>query len=383
MAVSCEHYRSLEYEISKGKEILKTLESFRNIKGLNKLIKNIKGEIEFLKKLEKNGKPMNGKTNIENLEAITQCLLSLENPIEVYAVFKSKQNNDVDVDSLVKNGYVWVNSTTYKNSEDYMWVNSTTNEDVHVDIVAENGHEWIKVITSDTKKTAIQEKILNYAEKYQRAACFNKHEFKKPKIRFIFFSNLNFLLRKNLEKYNIKIDEIANSMLCTTLAEKRNLAMKFDTLNLDVSTMITYVTNLTNGYINNQFRSDVLYAAKEEIKYPMKKILDEIFLEKNLICCKTAENTFNYIIKYHAGPKEKRRANEFLKRINVYEDSESIFSLSDHIKTISAVIFSTGENLKIPTVTANRTFIRAAAQQGIKLTAIVHHPRPLSEIHEK
>jgi hypothetical protein len=43
------------------------------------------------------------------------------------------------------------------------------------------------------------------------------------------------------------------------------------------------------------------------------------------------------------------------------------------------VIFGTGDALQIPTLTANKAFARAAADQGVTLTVIDHPGRALTE----
>lgn len=90
-------------------------------------------------------------------------------------------------------------------------------------------------------------------------------------------------------------------------------------------------------------------------------------LGKELLCCKTAEDDFRSILRTIAGVQEMKRAEEFLKRVTVVLDSPSDRALSlekkGKIKQRSIIIFGTGDKLKIPTITANAGFVRAAQHQ--------------------
>lgn len=68
-----------------------------------------------------------------------------------------------------------------------------------------------------------------------------------------------------------------------------------------------------------------------------------------------------------AGPGEKIRGDELIERLKVVPDCPSEKALSlragGKVKHRSVVIFGTGDTLKIPTVTANVGFVRAAEHQ--------------------
>lgn len=53
------------------------------------------------------------------------------------------------------------------------------------------------------------------------------------------------------------------------------------TLNLDVTTMMAYVSNMTNGHCHYKFKQEVLTQQCEwEVERPVKPILEKIFAGK-------------------------------------------------------------------------------------------------------
>lgn len=140
-------------------------------------------------------------------------------------------------------------------------------------------------------------------------------------------------------------------------------------LNLDVSTLLAYVTNMTNGYPNFVYLEPLLtQQAEMERRNPVKPILDKLFEGKKLITCKTAHDNFIDIIRVIGGPKETQRSREFLKRIEIVEDVTTgrimeTLNLGGKIKYRSKQVFATGECMESMTVSANEGFVRAARMQ--------------------
>lgn len=159
-------------------------------------------------------------------------------------------------------------------------------------------------------------------------------------------------------------------------------------LNLDVSTMIAQVSNLTNGFCNFHFQEEILTdQATRERQYPVRRVLDLLFTGHKLVCCQTAYKDFTEILSTVAGEQEKMRATEMLADITVVPDNPTQKTLalqtSSKVRDRSKLIFGTGDNLKAITVTANLGFVRAAQSQGIKFVALVHESRALTEQKEK
>ena len=159
-------------------------------------------------------------------------------------------------------------------------------------------------------------------------------------------------------------------------------------INLDITAMIAYVSALTNGRNWFKFSEKILSQQAEwERKNPVKPFLDDVFRDKQLICCASAMKDFDTIINTLGGPGERQRASDLKSRITVVPDSNSSRTLnlevSGKIKERSRCIFGTGDSLKVLTVTANTGFIRAAQGQGVTFAVITHESRALTEDKEK
>lgn len=146
------------------------------------------------------------------------------------------------------------------------------------------------------------------------------------------------------------------------------LSTEIKLLNLDVSTLLAYVTNMSNGYNNYIYREPLLTQQSEmERKRPIKPILENLFHEKELIICQTAYSNFMNIIDVIGGPKETLRAHELLKKVQIVDDITTgrvmQLRLGGKIKDRSRLVFATGENMKSITVSANEGFVRAARMQ--------------------
>lgn len=140
-------------------------------------------------------------------------------------------------------------------------------------------------------------------------------------------------------------------------------------LNLDVSTLLAYVTNMTNGHANFVYKEPLLTTQAEwERNRAVKPILENLFQDKELVVCKTAYENFMNIIEVIGGPNEVSRADELMSRVKIVDDIPrgrivEKLSVGGKIKDRSRIVFATGENLRSVTVTANEGFVRAARMQ--------------------
>lgn len=146
------------------------------------------------------------------------------------------------------------------------------------------------------------------------------------------------------------------------------LSTEIRLLNLDVSALLAYVTNMANGYNNYVYREPLLtQQAEMERKRPIKPILENLFRDKELVVCRTAYNNFMNIIDVIGGSKETQRAQELLKKVRIVDDVTDgrimELRLGGKIKDRSRIIFATGESMKSITVSANEGFVRAARMQ--------------------
>lgn len=156
-------------------------------------------------------------------------------------------------------------------------------------------------------------------------------------------------------------------------------------LNLDITTLIAYVSQLTNGGKHWKFQEKILTEQAElERKEPLKPMLDSHFNNKELICCETAFNSFKEILDMLGGEQEKARSFEFLKNVKILPDvpePKNILNLnvSAQIKERSLKIFAFGVFHKAVTITSNSGFVRSAQMQNIDVPVFIHSARALTE----
>lgn len=157
-------------------------------------------------------------------------------------------------------------------------------------------------------------------------------------------------------------------------------------LNLDVTTLLAYVSALTNGNANWVYKERLLTEqAERERASPLKPLLEKIIEGKKLVCCQLAYDAFQNILDIVGGQEERKRAEELMKRVTIYPDVESIpeeFSnirFTANVNERSLKIFSFGMARQIFTVTSNKAFVRSAKMQGINVPVFVHASVALTE----
>ncbi|CAF3851345.1 unnamed protein product [Rotaria sp. Silwood2] len=155
-------------------------------------------------------------------------------------------------------------------------------------------------------------------------------------------------------------------------------------INLDVSTLICLVSELTHGGHIYRYPSKWLEVPAElERAEHLAPKLENYMKGKELFICQTAYEEFNSIVNTVGGPNEKKRAEELFKRLTIVPDCLSersaVLQESVKIKPRTKIIFGTGDHLRAVTMTANRGFVRAAAQQGVPFAVYLHESRALTE----
>ncbi|XP_043245981.1 UPF0415 protein C7orf25 homolog isoform X1 [Amphibalanus amphitrite] len=395
----------LDAKVRQGQEILAQLKPLRHIEGCDKLARKVSAELKFLQKLQR--KPHMLKedhlrsSNMESLQAIADTLSAAEGAVAVLAAFTCPE----------------------------------TGERVVVDVVAAGGAEWVKVISRNPaalQRVSLgqgefgQRSTQEQAERYLAAADGNRHYFRPPTVRFVFSAGVGRRLAERLrargvtvtgqciddEQLGVAADSDSDSGSDSSgdeLEEEREETAPLDQeegdnsdervsatlgslspdsgLNLDVTAMLAYVSNLTNGHCHASFSEPVLsQQAAWERETPVKPALDRLFAGRQLVCCRSAERAFVSIVNTVGGPSEQARARLLLQRLQVVEDrtapATALLAARGKVRGRSAAVFGTGEALRIPTVTANTGFVRAAAGQGVKLTALTHGSRALTEAKE-
>ncbi|XP_055544156.1 UPF0415 protein C7orf25 homolog [Wyeomyia smithii] len=349
-------------KIGLGEKLLHDLEKLQSVDGVRKIAKKISQELKFLSKV-KNTKAVTINhilcSNLTHFDCLVQCLLTCEKVTHV----------------------------------DYPLPLEERGSKLRIDIVADGGATWIKVIARNPKslsdavhgRTSYGSKsILEQAAEYQEAAECYPHMFKPPRVVFRFLSNIDCELIAELETIGVTV-----LTLQTSQPVPRAEVACVKSVNLDITTLIAYVSAMTNGSAHWEYNEPLLTEqARWERETPIKPLLDDYFDGKELICCETAYNSFNEILSILGGDGEKLRASELFQRVRVLPDVElpdemRNIRVGGKIKPRSLQIFAFGLIHEAITVTSNEGFIRAARMQGLEVPAFVHNARALTEEKEK
>ncbi|NXP62839.1 CG025 protein, partial [Chloropsis cyanopogon] len=395
--------------IAVAKDLIKRAEALsksreRRIEGEGKLCSKLKAELNFLHKVEAGKVAIKEShlqsTNLTHLQAIIQSAENLEDVVSVFHVF-AYEDRFGDKQTLV------------------------------VDVVANGGHMWVKAI--GRKAEALHniwlgrgqygdKSVIEQAEDFLQASHQQPVEYSNPHIIFAFYNSVSSPMAERLKEMGISVrgdivavsslvpsaknkhlntsesDEEGPELLQVTRVDRENLvaSIAFPTqikvnvcnrVNLDITTLITYVSALSYGGCYFVFKEKVLTEqAAQERRERVLPQLKEFMEGKELFACESAVRDFQSILETLGGPGEKERAALLVKRINVVPDQPSDRALglvsSSKINSRSLAIFGTGDTLKAVTMTANSGFVRAAANQGVRFSVFVHQPRALTESKE-
>ncbi|KAF9417798.1 hypothetical protein HW555_005212 [Spodoptera exigua] len=394
MATSEELMLLVNDKITLGENLVVKLEPLNEIDGVTKLQRKIKQEIEFLQKLKKSKNVKIEQLSCSNLRHLG-AMVELTLRPGVIAVCKIFHINDTS--KLV------------------------------IDIISEEGRVWTKVIARNPKSLSAlsagkasygARSILDQAEDYLECAKLYPCMYKPPKVIFEFMSGIEENLANKLKSVGVTVkgEILPNSNLsqdikdlwseessdeeCRQHSEDSSLNPmpecmdehpEIKTLNLDVTAMMAYVSNMTNGHCNYIFKQEVLtQQAAWEAERPVKPILERLFKDKMLVCCRTAWDDFEKIVNTLGGPMEIKRTQELKNVVKVYPDDyggeddypRKNLKVRGHVRLRSKIIFNFGHRIKTLTVSANEGFVRAAMQQGITYASFVHESRALTESKE-
>lgn len=261
------------------------------------------------------------------------------------------------------------------------------NLSIKIDFIANDNHTWVKIIarSSDSIRDEVlgrceygAKNIFAFADEFVKVA---NESFLRPKVVFDFLNPIDEKLEMELEARGI--------FLGRKFRESQSGEVKVNKiLNIDISTMLAYVSNLSNGGCNHRFNDKLLEEqADMERKHPIKPELEKLFEGKKLICCETAVKSFDEIVELLGGPSEKLRAAELKKMLTILEDVENPekiinVELSLHIKERSRKIFAFGIFHQAITVSANAGFKRSAKMKNLDIPMVTHPARALTENKE-
>ena len=356
--------------------------------GFTKLVNKIKAEIRFLEKVHDGRLKVEPchlvSSNIKYLKALVDCVEDI-GVGEICSIFQPMH-----------------------------FVEHDDKYTIHVDLVTNNGACWVKVIARNPASLLLvaqgqeqygEKTLLDIAKEYVLAADTNPVSFRSPSIMFHFATGVPEQLSYELIDMGIKIHgDLIDDKGCVTpssdkLSSVLNELKSNDSrsassgsvttqVNLDITALITLISNLSNGHCNYTYDIPALSQQAEQERFqPALPPLQDFLENKSLIACQTCIDAFKDIISTIGGAREKQRADKLLQRIKVVPDSPSERSLSLHnsgkINKRGKIIFGTGDSLQAITVTANKGFVRAASQSGVLFSIFEHEPRALTEIKEK
>ncbi|CAG9809742.1 unnamed protein product [Chironomus riparius] len=361
----------IEEKVNLALELIDKLESnYSKVDGAIKTKRSIEKEMKFLQKLK-------SVNDIESVRRQLHCTnlnfySHLVNSLDRYSKY-----HKVSAIAQVKR----------RNSDD---------KAIRIDIVCDDSNEvlWIKIIARNSESIIDEvmgrceygcKDVLEVGEEYLDIALDTEvNFFRPPKVIFDFLNPVDESIENELEENGIILGR--KYQACESLRDDQQVSK---TLNVDVSTMLAYISELSNGGINYKFDEQLLEdQVAVERKEPIKPVLDKIFDGKKLIACETAVKSFDEIIKLLAGPNETRRAEEFKSRITVLTDVEHPeeiinLDLSAQIKERSRKIFAFGIFHKAVTASSNCGFKRAAKMKNLDIPIINHSARALSELKQR
>lgn len=406
---------SLQQRISAAQALLQRAEKlYPGAEGHQKLCGKLRSELRFLRRVEAGEVQVKEShlqsTNLTHLTAIVDSAESLE-----------------DVSALL-HVFTYLDATGCRQT-------------LVVDVVANGGHTWVKAV--GRKAEALHniwqgrghygdKSIIRQAEDFLHASSQQPVQYRHPIIVFAFYNGVSCPMANRLKDMGISIrgDIVAVNTVTTedeggegeqeededeeeveephadseedeeeeselTRVDRSTVVARlaFPTqvqveecqrINLDITTLITYVSSLCHGRCHFTFKEPVLteQAAQERLQQVLPQ-LDAFMEGKELFACRAAVHDFRVILDTLGGPGEKERAEKLLARVQVVDDNPSERTLrllpSAKINQRSLMIFGTGDSLRAVTMTANSRFVRAAANQGVRYSVFIHQPRALTE----
>lgn len=400
---------ALQQRISSAQVLLQRAEQLcPGVEGHLKLCGKLRAELRFLRRVESGELQVKEShlhsTNLTHLTAIVDSAHSLEDVVALLHVF------------------------TYQDS-------SGRRRTLVVDVVANGGHTWVKAV--GRKAEALHniwqgrgqygdKSIIRQAELFLTASRQQPVHYHHPHVVFAFYNGVSCPMADRLRDMGVSVrgDIVAVNTVATEEDEEEDeedeeneeeaqdgsdeeaaagltqvdrgtvvASLAFPSnvhteecgrANLDITTLITYVSSLSHGRCHLAFREPVLTEqAAQERQQQVLPQLDAFMAGKELFACRAAVDDFRLILDTLGGPGEKERAQKLLARLHVVDDRPSERTLrltpSAKVNHRSLMIFGTGDSLRAVTMTANSRFVRAAANQGVRYSVFIHQPRALTE----
>ena len=402
---------TLQQRISSAQVLLQRAEQLcPGAEGHQKLCGKLRAELRFLRRVEAGELQVKEShlhsTNLTHLTAIVESAQSLEGVVGLLHVF------------------------TYQDA-------TGSRQTLVVDVVANGGHTWVKAV--GRKAEALHniwqgrgqygdKSIIRQAEDFLQASHQQPVQYRHPHIVFAFYNGVSCPMANRLRDMGISVRGDIVAVNAVVMEEGRDeeeveeeeepaeeedeeeeqeeeseltrvdrgtvvASLAFPAqvqveecrrVNLDITTLITYVSSLSHGRCHFTFREPVLTdQAAQERRLQVLPQLDAFMQGKELFACRAAVHDFQVILDTLGGPGEKERAQKLLARLQLVDDQPSERTLqltpSAKVNQRSLMIFGTGDSLRAVTMTANSRFVRAAANQGVRYSVFIHQPRALTE----
>ncbi|XP_038061757.1 UPF0415 protein C7orf25 homolog [Patiria miniata] len=361
-------------------QMLQSKES--GIAGIGKLIKKIQSERTFVKSLQNGSIALKENqlksTNLTHLEGVLHSAESFGHVLSVLHPFHYEGENGAE---------------------------ST----VIVDVVANGGTSWVKVTARKAKALHRiwegdgeygEHDIVEQAEQFLQASRQHPINYQPPTVNIVFYGGVTKAIVDDLVELGIKplghiFQTVEDSLkiplqlpVIKDLGKSPCASQPSDEdcrkVNLDVTTMVALVSDLTHGGCWHAFAEPLIQElAEQERQRPLVAEIEQFLQDKELYACQTAITDFQGILGTIAGPTEWDRSQRLLSRITVVEDGPSdrakMLEESHRVKHRAKVIFGTGDKLKAITTTANIGFVRAARNKGVSFAVHIHQSRALTE----
>jgi len=351
-------------------------------------------------------------SNLSHYGAIIQRVIK-EGPENVNAVSKvfhlQKQGLEVDLKSAVS----------------ISKFSASKPARTEVDIVCKRGSCWIKVKAMSAEGVAAvvngtatggHKSVLSLADELVYASRYNLMHYKPPTVVFSFSRGLTKQVSDALLKRGVLIegeivecdadcleddDSDSSEDLDQSSEGEGNEAEEakpevtpsddeIKVVNLDVTTLITMASQVTNDGAYEEFDDELLKRqAQEERQHRSLPDLFAFLDGKDVIVTQMAVDKFLNIVRIVGGPNEQERARKMLppenSKIRIVPNTPSPLLQSftaPRVKEQHRVIFGTGHALRATTTTANASFAATAQERGIFLSLYLHPARALTEQKE-
>lgn len=432
-------YSTLQDRIRVAKELLKQVDQIfsrqgHEVEGRAKLCSKLRAELKFLQKVEA-GKVVIKEshlqsTNLTHLKAIVESAESLENVVSVLHVFAYEgtggQKQTLVVDVVANGGHTWVKSigrkaealhniwqgrgqygdkSVIRQAEDFLEASQqqpVQYSNPHIIFAFYNGvsspmADKLKEMGISVRGDIVAVNMITGGEEDEEEEEEEEEEDKNKHSCVEEYLEQNDVVVEE-EKYEDEDDDdddsddagymhtcVDRDTIVASLAFPTEVKVDVcNRVNLDITTLITYVSSLSHGNCHFTFKEVVLTEqAAQERQVKVLPKLEEFMMGKELFACHSAVNDFHVILDTLGGPGEKARAKELLARLKVVPDQPSKRTkrlvTSSKVNHRSLMIFGTGDSLRAVTMTANSGFVRAAANQGVRYSVFIHQPRALTE----